>query len=228
VSVRSTLYEFLQWLSGRSAQQITVETDQGLQNLDLTELQPVLVLGHLKADGTIAVGDASGNMPVTEENSASIKSGNTTRNNYMKGTEPLLYDAAGDLVASGTSEWIPITPVTVTADGAGNPPATEIVALHATKEIDVMLFWTVDTVAGANQYQHNFVEATAAPAVVIPDWTAIVIPVAANETQPGMPYGARMKTTNVNVNFGVANGANGDWPNAAKVTFWGYYRYLTP
>ncbi|GAH28186.1 unnamed protein product, partial [marine sediment metagenome] len=51
-----------------------------------------------------------------------------------------------------------------------------------------MLWWTVDTVAAAGQYEHNFrtdpLAAVGGVDVVDPDWTNIILPAAAGETQP--------------------------------------------
>ena len=52
----------------------------------------------------------------------------------------------------------------------------------------------------------------------------MVVPVAALEVFPGDTYGARMRTVNDALNFGIADGANGDWAINAVMTFWGFYR----
>ncbi|GAJ13596.1 unnamed protein product, partial [marine sediment metagenome] len=127
------------------------------------------------------------------------------------------------------SAWFPIAPVTATADGNGNPEAgggLEIVAASVGDRIDVMLWMGVDTVSAAGQYEMNFREATAAPAVCIPDYTAVIVPSAARGHHPPNPYGFRIITVNDNLNFGIADGQNADWPNDALVFFTGFYRYI--
>lgn len=143
---------------------------------------------------------------------------------------PLAVDAGGTRVATSGSyapSWIPITPVAATADGAGNPPATEIAPLDAVRQTDLMIFIGVDTVSAANQYRFDFREdPLGTPAVCIPDWTNVLVPSAARGHHPDHTWGFRMMTTNPNVPFGIADGANGDWPNASTCIFTGFYRYV--
>ncbi|GAG66428.1 unnamed protein product, partial [marine sediment metagenome] len=126
--------------------------------------------------------------------------------------------------------WIPILPQTVTAGAGGAPPATALIALNAGDLIDVMIWMTCDTVAGADQYEFDFrtdpLAAVGGIAPVDPDWTAIEIPMPANGTTPAHTYGHRMITTVVASAFGIADGAALDWPNDSKVTFTGFYRYI--
>ena len=128
------------------------------------------------------------------------------------------------------SPWRPITPQTVTADGAGNPPATALIPLAAGDKIDVMLWMTVDTVAAGGQYIFRLhtdpLGAVGGISPVVPDWTAVVIPMGARETTPGNTYGHRVITDVVASAFGIANGVNADWPIGAQVTFFGFYRYV--
>ena len=194
---------------------------------------PVLQVGNVDSAGRVRQGSALGSMPVVEDSAAGIAS-NTSDIVYLRAyqrypTNPLGVTAAGVYLEGSNTPWFPITPVTATADGNGNPEAgagVEIVPLSAGDRIDVALWWTVSLVAGAGEYIHRFRENTAAPGPVIPPWVGVVLPVAARETQPNFPNGARMMTTTVAQNFGIADGANGDWPIAATVTYWGMFRYI--
>jgi hypothetical protein len=148
----------------------------------------------------------------------------------MSNANPLIWDATGTIVNGAYTAWVPFLPVTVTADGAGNPPATVIVPLSAGYIIDVMIWAQVDTVAGAGQYAFDFrtdpLAAVGGIDVVDPDWTNIIIPILAAGVTPINTWGHRMITTVGDSAFGIAEGANGDWPNGAVVVFYGFYRYI--
>ncbi|GAH04439.1 unnamed protein product, partial [marine sediment metagenome] len=153
--------------------------------------------------------------------------------NLLRGVYPLATRADGVNLTgaeAGVAAWVPILPVVVTAGAGGAPPATVFVALAAGDLIDVMLWWQVDTVSAAGQYEHNFrtdpLAAVGGVAPVDPDWTNIILGCAAQETQPQTTYGHRMTTTAVANAFGIADGVAADWPNDANVIFWGFYRYV--
>jgi len=139
---------------------------------------------------------------------------------------PLVWTAEG-IITTG-NVWIPFTPVTVTADGAGNPPATVIVPLVAALRLDVMVWMSNDDASGAGQHIHNFrtdpLAAVGGITPVIPPWADVQIPVPAGGSGPPNTYGHRMVTDTVASAFGIAEGANADWPNAASVTYYGFYR----
>ena len=187
--------------------------------------QPVIIMGADDgADAVPSIVNAAGE--VTEASAAGIAAvaGQTQRGNANQ--SPLTFTAAGVGLYGTVVPWYPIVPVAVTADGAGNPPATEIIAAAAGQAFDIMLFWKCDTVAAAGQNIMRFREATGAPAAVVPPWAAVVVPTAAGETFPNDTYGVRVRTVNDALNFGVADGANADWPNGAICTFWGFYREI--
>ena len=127
---------------------------------------------------------------------------------------------------------MPITPQTVTADGAGEPPATQLVPLNAGNLIDVMIWMENDLAAGAGEYIHRFrtdpLAAVGGIAAVDPVFAAVVIPTPANGVTPQHAYGHRMITTVVSNAYGIANGAIGDWPLNANVSYSGFYRYVAP
>lgn len=194
---------------------------------------PVIIMGSQGSAGEVLVGTAADCGPALDIAGSAytlLNSINAQTQNvrFITANESPLFWTAEGAVSSAAANvpWIPITPVAVTADGAGNPPATEIVPLAVNDRLDVMLFIGVDTVSAANQYLFNFREATAAPAPVVPPWVDVEIPSAARGHHPDHTYGFRMITTNVNVNFGVADGANADWPNAATCIFTGFYRLI--
>ena len=87
-----------------------------------------------------------------------------------------------------------------------------------------------DTVSAGGQYIFRLhtdpLGAVGGISPVVPDWTAVVIPMGARETTPGNTYGHRVITDVVSSALGVANGVNADWPNGAQVTFFGFYRYI--
>lgn len=181
------------------------------------------------ADEVVRIISAAGEF--TEVSGANISVNTAQTWQITRNQSPLSYDSAGvERMGAGVGAWTPILPQTVTAGAGGAPPATALIPLAAGDLIDVMLWWTVDTVAAAGQYEHNFATdplgAVGGVDVVDPDWTAIILPAAAGETQPGTTWGHRMITTVVASAFGIANGAAADWPNDANVIFYGFYRYL--
>ena len=216
----------LEWLTRRA----TVRT----QDDEIGDVVPVRIVEVTDAlAGRQNMLNTSGQ--VTEASAATIATAAATTNSILgylnQGQQfnPLAFDASGTAISTVTCpDWFPIIPITITADGAGLPPATEIIALVAALRLDVMLWWTVDTVSAAGQYEHNFrtdpLGAVGGVVAVVPNWTNIIIPCAARETQPGNTYGHRMMTGVVASAFGIADGANGDWPNGAQVTFFGFYR----
>ena len=191
---------------------------------------PVIVVGQAQADDTIPrqVVNAAGE--VTGVYDATINSRNLITNRAMSLISPLACTAAGaNLVGEAIFSWIPITPVTVTADGAGEPPATQLVPLNAGNLIDVMIWMENDLAAGAGEYIHRFrtdpLAAVGGIAAVDPVFAGVVIPTVANSVSPKHAYGHRMITTAVSNAYGIADGAIGDWPLNASVSYSGFYRY---
>lgn len=203
-------------------QYLMYENEQG--ELYFPAPSPTYQMGTMDSAGRFRLGSATGEVPTAEANSAAIQTGIGNLDDTVRAGNPLCSTAEG--VITGIEEWFPITPVAVTADGAGNPPATEIIPLAVTNRLDIMLFVGVDTVSAANQYLFNFRANTAAPVAVIPPWADVEIPSAARGHHPDHTYGFRMTTPNDNENFGVADGANADWPNAATCIFTGFFRLI--
>lgn len=188
-------------------------------------------LGFIGTDGTLILAPGTNEGPrrqMLEDNSSTISSRLSTVLQRQISGMPLTVTAAGD--AADGNAWIPIIPNAVAADGAGLPAAAELVAPSAGDRIDVMLWMTVDTIFGANQYQFDFrtdpLGAGTGPNATNPAWVAVEIPLLAGQTTPGNTWGHRFFTTVDAEGFGIADGANGDWPNNAQVSFYGFYRYI--
>jgi hypothetical protein len=187
---------------------------------------PTIAVGNVDSTGQVVQGDASGQMPVVEQNSATISSRLGTNNDYHA-AKPLVFDAAGNIAADTGAPWEPIPSVVgggavITADGAGNIGVeAEVIAAPgvATEALDVYMICQVST-TGAYQTQWGQ-DATGTLAPTTPDYHT------ANHSAymvAGYPYILRMRTVTDNVNIGYGAGTNGEWPNSAVMYITGYWR----
>ncbi|GAG74697.1 unnamed protein product, partial [marine sediment metagenome] len=191
---------------------------------------PVYIMGAAEAGDTVpTIATAAGELDVVEASAVGISSYTRNTYRYLQDGLPLVSDATGAVTGDGIG-WTPFLPQTVAADGAGNPGAAAFdPAAVAGDFIDLMVWMTADTVAGANEYVFRFrtdpLAAGGGIAPTDPAWAAVQIPIPANGTTPGNTYGHRIITTVANEQVGIAEGVNGDWPFNAQVTFYGFYRY---
>ena len=189
---------------------------------------PVIIVGHAQTADTVVRQAVNAAGEVTEASAAASSNVLAQIREYLE-TFPFNSDSDGGLHTTG-GPWIPFAPITVTADGAGNPPATQLAPLNAGNFIDVMIWMENDLAAGAGEYIHRFrtdpLGAVGGIAAVDPVFAAVVIPTVANSITPKHAYGHRMITTVVANAYGIADGANGDWPLNANVTYSGFYRYV--
>lgn len=207
-----------------------LENDQG-QLVFPAPPTPIVQLASVDGAGRLRQGTADGSIPVID---AFVEARGATNSAILFDIEeslhanPLAWLASGDIYTAGP--WVPIIPNAIAADGAGLPAAAAFVAGSAGDRIDVMLWMTVDTIFGANQYQFDFrtdpLGAATGPNATNPAWVAVEIPLLAGQTTPGNTWGHRFFTTVDGEAFGIADGANGDWPNNAQVSFYGFYRYV--
>lgn len=180
-------------------------------------------------DNTIILPPSTSEGPrrqVIEDNSTTIKNSLSTLQQLWNTT--ILESLADGSTSGKNTRWTAFVPVTVTADGTGIPPATVIVPLVAALRLDVAIWMVNDDASGVGQYKHNFrtdpLAAVGGITPVLPPWTAVIIPAPAAGSSPPNTYGHRMLTDTIASAFGIADGAAADWPNAASVTFFGFFR----
>ena len=194
------------------------ETADG--SLVLPPPTPVILCGNINSSGTVTGNSATGTVPVTEASAAGNQLYLGLINTQTHNGIPI-NETAGGTKLTATYEWVPITPVTITAGVGGDVAATEIVPAGAVgKKQDVMLYFCPNT-TGA--YHIEIVEATggALGATVPP--IVMDLSLVAGQTY-GLPYGFRMMNTTTATNIGHDIGGAATWPNNAMVTFWGFYR----
>ena len=209
---------------------VMYENEQG--QLQFPAPSPVLQMGNMDLAGRIRPNVTNAAGAITEASAAGISALVSQLRDLqrgMVGNDPWQWTAGGVRIEDARAvNIIPFAPVTVTADGAGNPPATAIIPLVAALNLDVMLWMVPDDDSGAGQYIHRFrtdpLAAVGGISAVDPAWAAVVIPAVAGIVSPPNTWGHRIMTDTVASAFGIADGVNGDWPNAASVTYYGFYR----
>jgi hypothetical protein len=173
--------------------------------------------------------DVTGKLLTTETSSSGIATYTQDADRRIKVSTPLCSSAAGTDISSSSGDpcWFPIPIITVTAGGTGAPPDTEIIPAQAGAKIDVMIWVTPKDAISATTPKMRFYSDTAtAKSNLLPPYDGKWVGAQQYWTYPGHIYGMRMQTTVNNKNFGIANGAAGDWANNGVCTFSGFYRYI--
>jgi hypothetical protein len=211
-------------IGNRNANQLTVDVlEENARNLHLGPISPVVVVGHANSAGTFNGGDASGRMPVVEQNSSSITSNTNLTYVYTIKGNPNAALADGTAVTSATGNWIAFAPIQV-VQAAGAVPDTPIVNAVSGKTIDMDIYLSFYSAAGGTftvAIEEDHAGGAAGPTALDPDWGAVTLVLPAGVTTLG-PFRMNGQTDNQDIGF---DGSACSWPaNDDSVTVWGNYR----